>query len=82
MKSKIDAQELKNTLKTLEKYICFIFDNDKSFIKHFCLGDIMDLTRVSFTTHTCDITYALYNGQHVTNSIPVFDVIDWIDGLK
>jgi hypothetical protein len=78
---KIDSQELEILLINLEKYICFIFDNDKSFIDSFCKGNVMNLLNVAFTDCTCQITYCLYCGQHVCDKIDVVHVFNWIYGI-
>jgi hypothetical protein len=82
MNNKIDIQELINTLQVLEKYICFIFDNDKNFIKEFCKGNVFELINVSFTSQTCKIVYCFDCGQHVCDTIDTYKIIDWMDSLK
>ena len=82
--NKIDTQELSKTLKTLEKYICFIFDNEEKFIKEFCsyASIEIELINISFTSQACKIVYMLDCGQHVCDTVDAVKVIYWMDELK
>jgi hypothetical protein len=78
MGSKINSTEdLNLALSVVDKEVCYIFSNEKSFLDRFSKGDWMDLTEVSFSGHDLKISYILYSGQHVCDRVVLGDYLDW-----
>ena len=69
---------IKNALKTLEKYENVIWDNERQFLDDFCYSSD-DLSQLSFNSRNCKIVYILNNGQHIADQKPIQEIIDWVE---
>jgi len=68
---------LKDLLCVLNTEICYIFDNEESFLKRFGPDEFWDLQEVSFTSHHIKIVFVLYSGQNVGDTVAMSDYCDW-----
>jgi len=62
----------------IEEFEDIIFNNEQDFVNTFCKKqDVMALLNVTFNSISMHFVYVLYKGQHITNSVPKEQFIQW-----
>lgn len=69
--------KLAESLGIIGQHICFIFDNEESFLTEFGKGVCSDLTEVYFSDTGLKIGYVVDCGMHVADNILIDQYIDW-----
>lgn len=69
---------IKNALKTLDRYEQVIWDIEQEFLDIFCHSADY-LVSVSWNSRSVKIVYILSSGQHIADEKPVQYVIDFVE---
>lgn len=66
-------------LMALETYVA---DHEQSFIERFCLGKVMDMYCIAFSSNQVHYYYVLDCGQHIHNHVPFEEFNLWMSENK
>lgn len=69
---------LMKLLSNLSPFIEVIYSREESFLKKFAGRTAFDLIEVVFGSSHLRFTYILESGQHITDSITIDDLADWL----
>jgi hypothetical protein len=71
---------MKQDFNALSKYETACFHDEESFLNKFGKGDCWQLLDVYFSSTSMKIVYVLWDGQHISDSYPIDEFIEWYKG--
>ena len=67
----------------LDQWSNIIFSNEAAFLKRFVpwmkMNDYPEIINVAFNSESVKINFLLFEGQHVTDSYKLDDVLEWME---
>lgn len=71
---------INDTLEMIKQWTCFVFNNEKKFLKEFYPYDNIEIFNVSFSWQKCHLVLEdTHTGERINKYLPVQDVLYWME---